>query len=207
MPKPADWWVEYYDPVGEHGGFKAHGHDHAVREGVRLAREAKRKPNQTWMVEIMDYNHNVGEVFWATREYIGVVQSRDPEGNPPEWIDALKKFVRTGRRAPYDLNKKRAETARRNPTWTVGERQSRLMEFVDVLSRNEWGQRVDDMNPHEIQELEDAASSLAQIAAELGFYLMMRGAAGAGDHGHDKAFEYARKRLKAVRKALGYSYP
>jgi len=203
----ADWWVEYYDRVGEHGSHQAYSKEHAVRDAKKLSLRAKRHPeHETWYTGIYDYNNQEGTVYQATQDYLDLLKERAPERGMDEFMDAIVRFLETGRPAEYAFPSVPNES-RSNPTWTRDERMSRLMEFVDGISRNEWGERVDKMNSHEIQELEDAASQLSQIAAELGFYLMMRGAAGTGDHGNDKAFEYARKRLKAVRRAIGYSYP
>jgi hypothetical protein len=59
----------------------------------------------------------------------------------------------------------------------------------------------------EIQEIEGEAGQLAQAAAFLGEYAGYRGAYGCGDHGHADAVHQASKKVKRVRKALGYTYP
>jgi len=56
---------------------------------------------------------------------------------------------------------------------------------------------------HEVLSLETRALALIEIAA----YLDARGGDGTGDHGHEEAMKQARKAVKAVRKALGYTYP
>ena len=56
-------------------------------------------------------------------------------------------------------------------------------------------------------ELEEALTSTALEAGKIAQYLMYRGAAGCGDHGHHEAFEQACTRATRLRKALGYSYP
>lgn len=205
----AEWWVEYYDRVGEHGGHAMHSRENAVRDAVRLASRAKRRPSEELYIGIYDYSNNVGEVFWATPDYIEIVESRDPEGNPPGFIRALKEFVRTGRRAPYDLNEERAETARRNPGMERAEVRKLVMSMFD-LGYGEWDEAVTNIKKtdrYAIQEMESAASGMAVEAAMLSEYLEYRGAAGMGDHGHEDAMKQAQKARKRIRKALGYSYP
>lgn len=103
MPKPSDWWVEYYATVGEHGSFRAKDRADAVRNARRLVRDARKDPNDLKMVEIYDYGNSVGEVFWATPAYVNLMRSRDPEGNPPQWMEALRESHRTGKSVVYDL--------------------------------------------------------------------------------------------------------
>lgn len=59
----------------------------------------------------------------------------------------------------------------------------------------------------DVQQAERWLSQIASTAGDRAAYLMKRGAAGCGDSGHDDAIKYAGLRLKAVRKALGYTYP
>jgi hypothetical protein len=58
-----------------------------------------------------------------------------------------------------------------------------------------------------LQDLERELSALACTAGRCAKYLMLRGAAGCGDHGHEAAAKAAEKISKPLRKALGYSYP
>lgn len=62
-------------------------------------------------------------------------------------------------------------------------------------------------NGNEVQAIQDRLLSIAQWSAHLAEYLSYRGAAGCGDHGHEPAKKAADKKLRRVRKALGYSYP
>lgn len=58
-----------------------------------------------------------------------------------------------------------------------------------------------------VQDIERQAAALAQGAAMLSAYADARGAAGCGDSGHEAAIKHAQKRLKAVRRAMGYTAP
>jgi hypothetical protein len=58
-----------------------------------------------------------------------------------------------------------------------------------------------------VRELEDKVSRTMQDLAWAQGYLMARGAAGCGDSGHDEAVKDAEKRLKQVRKAMGFTMP
>ena len=55
----------------------------------------------------------------------------------------------------------------------------------------------------EASSLERRALALIEIAA----YLDARGGNGTGDHGHHEAMKQASRARKAVRKALGYTWP
>jgi len=59
----------------------------------------------------------------------------------------------------------------------------------------------------ELSELESELDSLTQNACMAAEYIGHRGTYGCGDSGHDKAFKAAEKKLKKVRKAIGYTYP
>lgn len=81
-----------------------------------------------------------------------------------------------------------------------------------TVGRNDWESLVDQMRGEGSQasavvQLETEASALSALAAEISGYLMHRGASGCSDSGHGKALAAAQKKLKRVRKALGYSYP
>jgi hypothetical protein len=83
-------------------------------------------------------------------------------------------------------------------------------DFLVNVSPNHWDKWFSGANPLDTckaSDLERSADGLASQAALLGGYLGLRGGAGAGDHGHDKALTHGRKREKRVRAALGYTYP
>jgi hypothetical protein len=58
-----------------------------------------------------------------------------------------------------------------------------------------------------VRELEDMLSQSMQKLAWAQGYLMARGATGCGDSGHEQACKDADKRLKKIRKAMGYTLP
>lgn len=58
-----------------------------------------------------------------------------------------------------------------------------------------------------IQEAGAIAERYAQRASYLADYLDTRGGAGCGDHGHEAACKSAQRRVKRVRKALGFLIP
>lgn len=71
----------------------------------------------------------------------------------------------------------------------------------------DWDRCFSRMNSSEMMTLQDELGRIAQAAARMSAYLTMRGAAGCGDHGHVAAVKHSNKRIRAVRKALGYTYP
>ena len=78
--------------------------------------------------------------------------------------------------------------------------------FISV-GFNHWDEAFKKIHPSKIQDLERTADGLCQQYALLSGYLSLRGAAGCGDHGHEDAMKEANKKLKKVRKALGFTYP
>lgn len=62
---------------------------------------------------------------------------------------------------------------------------------------------AEQMPAAEQHRVEIELTALAQLAAECGAYLSVRDAG----QGHDSATDYAVKKLRAVRKALGFTYP
>lgn len=73
--------------------------------------------------------------------------------------------------------------------------------MINRLARNEW----DQVSPSSWQEIESIADGLATLAFEVSIYASWRGAAGAGDHGHEKALAEVRKAHAKIRKLLGYN--
>ncbi len=65
----------------------------------------------------------------------------------------------------------------------------------------------DPINKQDLQDIELRLSCIAQGAAERATYIGMRHGHGCGDQGHEDADDEAKKVLKGVRKAMGYSYP
>ncbi len=59
----------------------------------------------------------------------------------------------------------------------------------------------------ELQEAESIAANMAVRAAKASAYLMWRGGAGSGDHGHDDASKSASKAETKARRMIGFSYP
>ena len=68
-------------------------------------------------------------------------------------------------------------------------------------------QLAEGLTPAELQEAETVAAYMAVGAAKASAYLLMRGAAGCGDHGHDDANKKAKKAEKKARQLIGFSYP
>lgn len=58
-----------------------------------------------------------------------------------------------------------------------------------------------------MQDIERVVSQTATKAALLSGYLCARGVSGCGDAGHENALGHGQKRVRKVRKALGYTYP
>ena len=87
---------------------------------------------------------------------------------------------------------------------------SEIVEKALSLSQDEWEgffEYVKEQGDPSAQEASSYLSSLSVWAGELSEYLMWRGAAGTGDHGHAEALKKSKKRCKELRKANGYSYP
>lgn len=64
-----------------------------------------------------------------------------------------------------------------------------------------------DKHKTSLQDLEQELNLICTEAARMAEYIATRRCGGYGDQGHEKAVKSSAKRLKAVRKALGYSYP
>lgn len=87
---------------------------------------------------------------------------------------------------------------------------SNFQTLADLAAHLETHSRTDiteGMSTPELVEFSDSCLGFAAILAELSEYAMYRGAAGCGDHGHEKARKKAEAQAKRVRKALGYTYP
>lgn len=63
------------------------------------------------------------------------------------------------------------------------------------------------LTEYDWKRISDMAASMAVWFGVLSHYAEWRGGAACGDHGHEKALAEAHKRRKALRKAVGYSYP
>jgi hypothetical protein len=72
---------------------------------------------------------------------------------------------------------------------------------------NQLGQRVPNLSEEDCTEIANECETLLQRLAFVGAYTAARGGNGCGDCGHESAIKQARKRVKAVRKALGFTYP
>ena len=59
----------------------------------------------------------------------------------------------------------------------------------------------------ELSEIEDVFNQMTQKACLLSEYIGHRGTYGCGDYGHNEAEMKAEKKLKKVRKAIGYTFP
>ena len=84
---------------------------------------------------------------------------------------------------------------------------SPLLKRLLAAPRNEWPAVCASFDTREIAEAEHEADDCAVLLAEIGGYLLYRGGAWHGDYGHGKARDEADKRVKRIRKVLGYAYP
>lgn len=71
-----------------------------------------------------------------------------------------------------------------------------------LIPRNEW--KYTNIAK---QEASDYLAFISVEAGVLSYYLGYRGAFGCGDSGHEDALAKAEKKRKALRKAMGFSYP
>ena len=63
------------------------------------------------------------------------------------------------------------------------------------------------MSSEQKHDLEHWLDGVCERAALLSGYLDARGNTGCGDNGHAEGVKYGNRKLVAVRKALGYTYP
>lgn len=133
MPNPYDWWIEYYDRVGEHGSHRVHSREHAERDAMRLAEQAKRHPSEQWYIGIYDYGNQEGTVYWATRDYLDLLKQRAPgpgmtydRTRMDEFMDAIVRFLEDGKPESYAYPSIPARANPSSPRW-----KSRLSEYYE----------------------------------------------------------------------------
>lgn len=87
--------------------------------------------------------------------------------------------------------------------------ESRELSILEKISRPpvEWDAMNSEFTQQYRVDLIRDLESLIQRASMLSGYLEMRYGSGCGDQGHDDAVKESNRRLKAVRKALGFTYP
>jgi hypothetical protein len=68
-------------------------------------------------------------------------------------------------------------------------------------------EKVKNYSGEKWQQIETRATAIACRLFYLAEYAKYRGAAGCGDHGHEKASKAADKKFKLARKMAGFSYP
>lgn len=81
-----------------------------------------------------------------------------------------------------------------------------LKDFLDA-NQNEFNKLFVELEIGQVQELAKEADWLAQRSAIVAAYLEARGANGCCDNGHESGIHEGGRRLKTVRKALGYDFP
>lgn len=88
-------------------------------------------------------------------------------------------------------------------------REHELRELMNIVESPpvEWQGRCDSMTSQQKDAMIRELDSLIQRMAMLSAYVGRRYGYGCGDQGHDSGVKEANKRLTAVRKALGYTYP
>jgi hypothetical protein len=72
---------------------------------------------------------------------------------------------------------------------------------------NQLGQRVPNLSEEDCTEIANECETIIQRLAFVGAYTAARCGDGGGDSGHEEAMKQARKRVKAIRKAMGFTYP
>lgn len=73
--------------------------------------------------------------------------------------------------------------------------------------RNDWKMLTNELLSLELQEVEKEASSMAVCFAEVAEYCGQQGAYGCGGRDHTDAMKAVLRKRRAVRRAIGYTYP